>query len=249
MSDGSKFHCSESFARHYLRNTLGWSERRTTKAAQKLPANDEKILEEAFFRQGYAIRDYAVPAALCVNTNQTQIVYQQGTGSTWTQCSTKQVAAIGHEEKRTFTLVPSILASSVLLGMQGVFTRKKRVSYPSEAAARYNEAIALGYKMLASQTLTCWSNHNTMHHLVNEIIAPSFEATKVELSLPSSQVSIWLIDCWSAHKLKDFLSWMKINHPNIIVLFVSGDCTGTWQPLDVGIQPSFEAQHQTLSPS
>jgi hypothetical protein len=169
-----------------------------------------------------------------VNTDQTQIVYQQGTGSTWTQCGAKHVAAIGHEA--LLTLVPSISASGVLLGMQGVFTGKKRVSYPSEAAARYNEAIALGYKMLASQTSTYWSNHNTMQHLVNEIIAPSFEAAKVELSLPSSQVSIWLIDCWSVHKSKDFLAWMKINHPNIIVLFVPGGCTGTWKPLDVGIQ-------------
>ncbi|KAJ7726018.1 hypothetical protein DFH07DRAFT_719725, partial [Mycena maculata] len=37
--DGSIFRCSESFTRRYLRNTLGWSERRATKAAQKLPAN------------------------------------------------------------------------------------------------------------------------------------------------------------------------------------------------------------------
>ncbi|KAJ7100368.1 hypothetical protein C8R44DRAFT_946758, partial [Mycena epipterygia] len=52
MSDGSNFRCSESFARRYLRNTLGWSERRATKAAQKLPANHEKLLEEAFFPRG-----------------------------------------------------------------------------------------------------------------------------------------------------------------------------------------------------
>ncbi|KAJ7924628.1 hypothetical protein B0H13DRAFT_2578172 [Mycena leptocephala] len=42
MNDASHFRCSESFTRSYLRNTLGWSERRTTKAAQKLPADHEK---------------------------------------------------------------------------------------------------------------------------------------------------------------------------------------------------------------
>ncbi|KAJ7749535.1 hypothetical protein DFH07DRAFT_746668, partial [Mycena maculata] len=38
-SDGTKFRCSESFVRRYLRNTMGWSQRRAMKAAQKLPAN------------------------------------------------------------------------------------------------------------------------------------------------------------------------------------------------------------------
>jgi hypothetical protein len=48
---------------------------------------------------------------------------------------------------------------------------------------------------------------------------------KKELGLPSSQVSIWLIDCWSVHKSKEFRTWMKKNHPNIILLFVPGGCT------------------------
>ncbi|KAF8199319.1 hypothetical protein K438DRAFT_1516991, partial [Mycena galopus ATCC 62051] len=121
MGDGSHFRCSESFVRRYLRNTLGWSERRATKATQKLPQNHEKLLEEAFFRQAHVIRDYAVPAALIVNTDQTQLVYQQGASSTWTQRGEKQVATIGQEEKRAFTLVPSISASGKLLPMQAVF--------------------------------------------------------------------------------------------------------------------------------
>ncbi|KAJ7839270.1 hypothetical protein B0H13DRAFT_2366920 [Mycena leptocephala] len=98
------------------------------------------------------------------------------------------------EEKRAFTLVPSISASGVMLGMQGVFSGKKRVSCPSEAATRYDEAIALGYQMLPSKTATYWANHDTLHRLVDDIIAPYFEATKAEPGLPSSQVSVWLID-------------------------------------------------------
>ncbi|KAJ7469782.1 hypothetical protein B0H11DRAFT_2159293 [Mycena galericulata] len=206
MGDGSNFRCSESFVRRYLRNTLGWSERRATKAAQKLPANHEKILEEAFFREAHVIRDYAVPAALRVNTDQTQLVYQQGAGSTWTKRGSKQVATVGQEEKRAFTLVPSISASGVLLPMQAVFVGKTTASCPSPQAARYDEAIAHGYTMLPSQTSTYWSNHSTMHHLVDNIIAPYFEAAKKDLNLPSTQVSIWKIDCWSVHKSKDFLA-------------------------------------------
>jgi hypothetical protein len=29
---------------------------------------------------------------------------------------------------------------------------------------------------------------------------------------------------------------MKKHHPNIVILFVPGGCTGVWQPLDVGVQ-------------
>jgi hypothetical protein len=106
MSDGSQFRCLEMFTRRYLRNTLGWSKRRTTKAAQKLPTNHEKVLEEAFFRMAHIIRGYAVPPTLIMNTNQTQIVYAQRTGSTWTQHGVKQVAAVGQEEKRASRLSP-----------------------------------------------------------------------------------------------------------------------------------------------
>ncbi|KAJ7753856.1 hypothetical protein B0H16DRAFT_1886880 [Mycena metata] len=226
MGDGSHFRCSEAFVRRCLRNTLGWSERRATKAAQKLPANHEQVLEEAFLREAYVIRDYDIPAALRVNTDQTQLVYQQGSGSTWNQRGAKQVATVGQEEKRAFTLIPSISASGKLLPMQAVFHGKTTASCPSPAADRYAEAVALGYVMLPSKTSTYWSTHDTMHALADDIVAPYFEQVKRELGLPESQMSIWKIDCWSLHKSKEFLAWMKKHHPRIIILF----------PLDVGIQ-------------
>ncbi|KAJ7304728.1 hypothetical protein DFH08DRAFT_639352, partial [Mycena albidolilacea] len=204
---------------------LGWSERRATKAAQKLPAHYEKILDDAFLREAYVIRDYAIPAALRVNTDQTQLVYQQGSSSTWNERGAKQVATIGQEEKRAFTLVPSISASGVLLPIQSVFSGRTAASCPSPASNRYREAVELQYSMVPSLTATYWSNHDTMHLLVNLIIAPYFEAKKKELGLPPSQFSIWIIDCWSVHKSREFLDWMKVNHPTIIVLFVPGGCT------------------------
>jgi hypothetical protein len=68
-ADGSTFRCSEAYVRRYLRNTMGWSEHRATKAAQKLPANHEQVLEEAFFREVHVIRNHHVPAELRVNTD------------------------------------------------------------------------------------------------------------------------------------------------------------------------------------
>ncbi|KAJ6569334.1 hypothetical protein B0H19DRAFT_938971 [Mycena capillaripes] len=165
------------------------------KAPQKLAPNHEQVLEEAFFREAYVIRDYAVPAALRVNTDQTQLVYHQGSGSTSNKRGEKQVSTVGQIEKRAFTLVPSISASGELLPVLGIFQSKTLSSCPSPKAARYDEAVALGYVMLPSKTATYWSNHDTMHKLVDDIIAPYFEATKVELGFhrrrcPSGKLTV-----------------------------------------------------------
>jgi len=234
--NGTRFKCSDVFVRKFMHNAMGWSNRRATKAAQKLPANHEEILRNAFLREAAIIRDHAVPAKLRVNTDQTQLVYQQGVQQTWTESGVKQVSTVGQEEKRAFTLVPSISASGVLLPMQAIFMGKTSASCPSPKAPSYREALAEGYVMLPSKSSTYWSTQATMRALVDTIIAPYFDKTKAELKLPSTQSSIWKIDCWSVHKSKEFLGWMKKAHPTIIIIFVPGGCTGVFQPLDVGIQ-------------
>jgi hypothetical protein len=236
QSDGTCFKCSDAFVQKFLHRSMGWSERRATKAAQKLPTNHEEILTNAFLREAYVVCDHAIPAGLCVNTDQTQMVYQQGTQRTWNESGAKQVSTIGQEEKRAFTLVPSISASGVVLPMQAIFMGKTRQSCPSCKAPFYDESQTLGFQMLPSKTSTYWSTQETMRILVDTIIAPYFEKTKAALHLPSAQCSVWKIDCWSVHKSTEFLGWMKKNHKNIIVIFVPGGCTGIWQPLDVGIQ-------------
>ncbi|KAJ7300822.1 hypothetical protein DFH08DRAFT_644071, partial [Mycena albidolilacea] len=108
------------------------------------------------------------------------------------------------------------------LPMQAVFQGKTTGYCPSPDAARYEEAIELGYVMLPSGY---WCTQATMCLLANDIIAPYFDATKAELGLPQSQFSIWLIDLWTVHKSNEFREWMKENHPTIIVLYVPGGCT------------------------
>ncbi|KAJ3732385.1 hypothetical protein DFJ43DRAFT_997169, partial [Lentinula guzmanii] len=93
------FHCSESFICKYLVNNMDWSFRSTTCAAQKLPKNVEEILTESALQEAYCIHNYNIPAALCVNTDQTQTVYQQGTNMTWNQKGDHQVPAVGIDEK------------------------------------------------------------------------------------------------------------------------------------------------------
>jgi hypothetical protein len=109
-------------------------------------------------------------------------------------------------------------------------------SCPSPNAKYYKEAIKLGLTLKFLNTKTYWSTQQTMKELVNEVIEPYLEKKKNELNLPTTQCSIWKIDCWSVHKSEEFMGWMKKTHPTIIVIFIPGHCTGVWQPLDVGIQ-------------
>ncbi|THU83896.1 hypothetical protein K435DRAFT_688686 [Dendrothele bispora CBS 962.96] len=241
IGKGVKFRCSDSFVRKYLQERLGWSLRAGTRAAQKLPENYENLLLEAFLREAWLVRDYNIPPALRVNTDQTQSVYQPGTKVTWNQKGAKQVDIRGKDEKRAFTLVPSISASGEVLPMQAVYRGASKQLCPSKSAAAYDEVNKLGFLLEPSCTNTYWSTLNTMKNLVNGIIAPYFDKKKAELTTLSeeerySQFALWKIDCWSVHWSEEFLTWMKETHPTIIVLFVPGSCTGVFQPLDVGIQ-------------
>ncbi|THU87638.1 hypothetical protein K435DRAFT_821867 [Dendrothele bispora CBS 962.96] len=233
LGDGTRFRCTESF----------WSLRTGTRTAQKHPANWKDIVEAAFLREASCIRDYNIPAALRVNTDQTQSVYAPGTKTTWNEKGVKQVDISGKDDKRAFTLVPSISASGEVLPMQAIYKGYTTQSCPSPHTPAYIEAQKLGFSLEPSGTETYWSTLETMKNLVNKIIAPYFEASKAKLGMSEEekkhQHSIWKIDCWSVHRSDEFLTWMKRHHPNIIILFVPGNCTSVFQPLD----------HQAVRPS
>ncbi|KAF8888501.1 hypothetical protein CPB85DRAFT_1231780 [Mucidula mucida] len=188
--DDSLFCCSDNFVRKYLRNVLGWSEHQATKAAKKVPNNVDEVLTNAFLREAYIIRDHAMLAELCVNTDQTQITYQQGSKTTWHECGAKQVPTAGHDEKRAFTLVPSISASGDVLPMQAIFLGKSTGSCPTKSSPLYAESQKLGLRLLPFRTTTYWLTHGTMHDLVDKIIAPYFDGQKAKLGLKATQCSL-----------------------------------------------------------
>jgi hypothetical protein len=96
-ADGSQFKCSESYMQKYL-CTLGWSEWCSMRAAQKLPPDYQQILSDLFLCQAFIIHDHGIPAALHVNTDQTQTHYQTGGKRTWNK-GEKQIATLGMDEK------------------------------------------------------------------------------------------------------------------------------------------------------
>ena len=51
---------------------------------------------------------------------------------------------------------------------------------------------------------------------------------------------ILYLDCWTIHRSKEFREWIQATYPFIILLFVPANCTGIFQPCDVGLQRLFK---------
>ena len=236
FKDGSHFRASDNFVRKFLRCVMSWSLRQGTKAAQKLPNDWEDKCERSFFRKAYVIKEHDIPIELHINSDQTQVVYAPGNRMTWSPIGAKQVAIVGVDEKRAFTLMVSVAADGTLLPFQAIYMGSTKASLPNPAATNYSDLQQAGFKLEASGTKTYWSNQMTMKSFVNTALVPHLDKKKMELNLPPSQKSLWQIDMWSVHRSDEFRGWMRKNHPNIILDFVPGGCTGVHQPCDVGIQ-------------
>jgi hypothetical protein len=130
----------------------------------------------------------------------------------------------------------SVVADGTLLPFQAIYMGSTKVSLPTAKSTNYDDTLNSGIKLVSSGTKTYWSNQETMKAFVNDILTPYFKKKKVELSLLSSQKSLWQIDVWSIHRLEEFWGWMGKNYPNIVIDYVPGGCTGVHQPYDVGIQ-------------
>ena len=234
--DGTCFRASESFVRKFLHDTMQWSIRKATRAAQKLPPNWEDQCEKSALRKAHHIKENDIPPELWVNSDQTQNLYAPGNKATWAETGAKQVSLVGGDEKRAFTIMVSVSASGGVLPFQAIYAGKTAASRPSSKAPYYTAAIAAGFKFVSSGNGKYWSNQKTMREFVDEILAPYFEAQKRLLNLPHEQKSLWTIDVWSVHRSAEFRAWMRTHHPTIQLDFVPGGCTGVAQPCDVGIQ-------------
>ena len=126
--------------------------------------------------------------------------------------------------------------SGEVLPFQAIYSGKTSASLPSPTAPAYPKASKeLKFHFEPSKGDNHWSTLATMKNYVTNILAPYFESHRKRLSLPN-QICIWQIDCWSVHRSLDFRTWMSSTYPWIHIHFVPANCTGLFQPCDVGIQ-------------
>ncbi|KEP45194.1 DDE superfamily endonuclease, partial [Rhizoctonia solani 123E] len=230
------FRCSDQFVRNFLHNELNWSLRRPTQAAQKVPKNAPVVLKQAFLRMACAIRDENIPSCCIVNSDQTQVVYSHGSQYTWCETGAKQVAVVGKEEKRAYTLLIGVSNSGQLLPFQAIYQGSTAASLPHPSSSGYGHAIKLGTRIEFSMTKTYWSTLQTMEDYVTFILVPFMKRMISENNLPPDQRCIWQIDVWSVHRSAAFRNWISETYPWIILQYIPGGCTGIFQACDVALQ-------------
>ncbi|KAF8602265.1 hypothetical protein BDV93DRAFT_444485 [Ceratobasidium sp. AG-I] len=233
---GKVFRCSETVTRAFLHRHLGWSARKATRAAQKYPPNVNTVLLHAFLRFACTVRDESIPACCIVNADQTQVVYNSSSHTTWASTGERQVHVLGLEEKRAFTLLVAASLSGDVLPLQAIYSGKTARSLPNSTAAGVARAVSLGFVFDYSETSNYWSTDKTMRRFITKVLAPYFIAQRLCYNLPATQRCILQIDCWSVHRSAKFRSWMATTYPWIILLYVAGGCTGLFQACDVGLQ-------------
>jgi hypothetical protein len=251
-SDGSFFQCSASWVHRFLFEKLHWSYRRSTRAAQKLPANATELCVQQFLRHCVTTRDQVIPGpGFRVNVDQTNITQQPGSCCTYETIGSKQVTVTGKEEKRAFTAVMAISDSGQVLPIQVILQGKSPRSLPSATSPYYQEAMDIGIKFEYSNTNTYWLTFELMCKWVTDILVPYFEQQKKIYNAPEKQECILQLDVWSVHRSIAFRTWLDANYDWITYLFVPANCTGIAQPCDVGIQRPFklaikQAQHADI---
>jgi len=80
----------------------------------------------------------------------------------------------------------------------------------------------------------------TTQEFVEHILMPYRKVQVEELVLLEDQKLVWLINCWSIHKSKEFLDWMKLKYQKMCVIFILANYIGVLQPVDVILQRPFK---------
>jgi hypothetical protein len=97
-----------------------------------------------FLHIAYGIKE-DIPPEVLVNSDQTCMIYSQGSKLTWVKMGSQQVTVIGGDEKHTFTVVVSVSNSSKLLPFQAIYQGYSAKTCPSPPANDYNAANAAGF--------------------------------------------------------------------------------------------------------
>jgi hypothetical protein len=157
-----KFSVSKMFTKAFAQRHLGWTWRRTTGAARKLPEDWVVQGEEMAFRVATVYSMHLVPDYLVVNSNQTGVHLKPFSEQTYEVKGAKQVLSLGKEDKCQFTMLGSAAADGVLLPLQVVFQGKTRQVLPKNPVA----VIAASKGWHLTHSANHWSTQETMRSFV-----------------------------------------------------------------------------------
>jgi hypothetical protein len=230
---------SRRWVRQWLRSKCGFTFKKGTTSGQKLPADWEAQVETMIDRAaGVVMRHKIAHPSLVINWDQSAVMLVPASKYTYHHKKNKHVSITGQDDKRQITMVVGGTLEGDLLPFQLVFAGQEANRQQHKAVPALHADTALRIKKEGwhlTQTPNHWSSQQSMRDYVDVIITPWVSAKREQHKCPDSHVLL-LFDCWSVHKSKEFLDWMKGQYPMYHVVFIPAGCTGKAQPADVVMQ-------------
>ena len=235
---------SRRYCRYWVQHHMGWTYKKATTSGQKLPLDWEHQVQLMFHRISAitATHDITQPEFI-INWDQTAVSLMPTQHHAYHNKSEKQVPVLALDDKRQITAVVASAMTGELLPLQLIFggqdkNKKQQKSVP-KLQSNLSDEVLQQEQFHLTQTKTHWSTLDSMQDYVRKIIVPYVNRCKHKLNCAESH-TLLLIDCWSVHKSREFLDWIKQTYPTFHVVFVPAGCTGKAQPADVILQRSFK---------
>ncbi|GAW10512.1 DDE superfamily partial [Lentinula edodes] len=235
------FTCSEYFVRDFLQSIMSWSLRVGTRAAAHLPADADDLCMRTFFRLVYLMKWENIPPKLVINGDQQGIFVLPSSSKTYNTKGDSQVDIVAKDEKRAFTLFVTTTCAGDILPFQCVWAGKTAASLPSKDAPGMEKALGHGFCFTVAASEKSPRSHfstlKTMKEYITDIIMPYVKSViAADPDLNDEQKAALYIDVYPVHTSKPFRTFIYNGFPNLVIVFVPANCTGKYQPADVGIQ-------------
>jgi hypothetical protein len=177
---------------------------------------------------------------LVINYDQTGNYIRPPQGKTFAPRGSKQVEILGQDEKRAYTLGIATTLDGTMGALEQIWSGKTQASLPSSRANGYTEAMDRGFHFAFADSpkrTSHFSTLKTMKEWIQKIVKPYVDSViEADPDLDDDQKCIIYIDIYPVHTSDAFRTFVFQEFPNIILIYVPGNCTGIFQPQDVGIQ-------------
>lgn len=106
---------------------------------------------------------------------------------------------------------------------------------------RMDDVLAHGFHFTAATSETSHRSHFSTLKTMKEWIAAIMQPYVISIieanpDLPKDQKSVLFINIYPVHKSEAFTTHVYIEYPCVIIIFIPGNCTGIFQPADIGLQ-------------
>lgn len=191
---------------------MGWSIRKGTTAAQKLPNLWEVDALKVCVRMAYLIRVLRIPACFVLNMDETGVLLQPGGEVTYHEIGASEVPITGADDKRQFTLLCTAAMSGDLLPFAALWIGKTSASLPKNINEFYQLALSAGHRFISAGEKH-WSTVATMIQYVVEVVLPYRERVLAIHPEYSECPMILYLDVYWSHRADDFLNWLEESRP------------------------------------